>query len=71
MKQNYPGELSFLKRQLQQHTKNLDRLKEQLVLYGAGDAPLRLLNQIEAEQKKIEAFEDKIILLTKTMAQDS
>jgi CheY-like chemotaxis protein len=43
-----------LRRQLVQHSRNLNTLQEQAALYGAGAAPLHLLNQIRAEEEKIE-----------------
>jgi CheY-like chemotaxis protein len=43
-----------LKRQLVQRSRNLDTLREQEALYGAGAAPLQLLNQIKAEEDKIK-----------------
>ena len=57
--------LKFLREQLLQHTRNLNRLQEQLAIYGAGEQPLRLLNQIEAEREKIEAIEAQLDLLSK------
>ncbi|MFB0536119.1 MAG: hypothetical protein ACETWR_14180 [Anaerolineae bacterium] len=53
-------EVKSLHRQLAQRRSNLCRLEEQEALYGAGECPLRLLNQIEIEQKAIGELEAKI-----------
>ena len=50
-----------LRRQLVQHRSNLNKLKEDAASYGAGEVPLRLQNQIEAEQRAIEELEAKLV----------
>lgn len=50
-----------LRRQLVTHRKNLNRLEEQLAKYGASDAPLRLLNQIDDERATINKIEDSLV----------
>lgn len=55
-----------LKQRLGQHRRNLNKLREQAAIYGAGETPLRLLNQIEAEESKIEMLEQQLSALTKT-----
>jgi hypothetical protein len=39
--------MDSLERNLAQHYSNLQKLEEQAAIYGAGEHPLRLLNQIE------------------------
>jgi hypothetical protein len=53
-------ERESLKRQLIRHQHNLNKLKEQAASYGAGQAPLHLLNQIEAEEMTIQELEEKL-----------
>jgi tetratricopeptide (TPR) repeat protein len=50
-------EINSLRRQLGQHHANLNKLQEDAALHGAGEVPLRLQNQIEAEQKAIAKIE--------------
>lgn len=50
-------EVESLDRQLTQHRSNLHKLEEQAAIYGAGERPVRLLNQIEYEQKAIAELE--------------
>jgi outer membrane protein assembly factor BamB len=53
-------EINSLRRQLAQHHSNLNKLQEDAALYGAGEVPLRLQNQIEAEQKAIAEIEARL-----------
>jgi len=46
-------ERAALQRELDQHKRNLYRLREQAAIYAAGETPLHLLNQIEAEEREI------------------
>ena len=49
-----------LVRLLAQHMGNLQKLQEQAAMYGAGETPLSLLNQIEAEQQAIAGIEARL-----------
>ena len=51
------GERESLERELTIHQRNLRKLREQKAIYGAGAAPLHLLNQIEHEQQMIRDIE--------------
>ena len=42
-----------LQTELHQHKRNLYKLREQAAIYAAGEIPLHLLNQIEAEEEEI------------------
>lgn len=42
-----------LRKQLDEHQSNLNKLEEQKATFGKGEEPLRLLNQIEAEEREI------------------
>ncbi len=53
-------ERSFLEVELAQHKRNLLRLRQQKSMYGAGEEPLRLLNQIDAEEAAIAELEAKL-----------
>ncbi len=44
---------ALLQQALSRHTHNLYKLKSQAAMYGAGEQPLYLLNQIEAEEQAI------------------
>jgi len=50
----------FLRSLLTQHQRNLQRLLKQKAMYGAGEEPLRLLNQIAAEEEQITELERKL-----------
>lgn len=50
-------ERAALRRELAQHKRNLYKLREQAAIYAAGETPLHLLNQIEAEEKEIRRIE--------------
>jgi hypothetical protein len=52
--------IASLQQQLATHIKNLNRLQEQAAIYGAGEVPLRLLNQIEAEEWEIQRIEAEL-----------
>ncbi|MCL4298457.1 MAG: sigma-54 dependent transcriptional regulator [Anaerolineae bacterium] len=53
-------ERESLKRELAAHQRNLTKLKEQAAIYGAGQTPLHLLNQIEAEEIAIQNVAEKL-----------
>jgi hypothetical protein len=48
------------KRELAQRKRNLYTLREQAAVYAAGETPLRLLNQIEAEEEEIRRIEAEL-----------
>lgn len=52
-----------LQRQLAQHYSNLNKLREQAAVYGAGETPLHLLNKIEAEEVEIQHLEEQLDVL--------
>jgi len=56
-------ERESLRRQLAQRRSNLLKLQEQAALYGAGEVPLHMLNQIEAEEQAIVEIEAKLVEL--------
>lgn len=56
--------IDSLKRNLAQHYSNLQKLEEQSAIFGAGEHPLRLLNQIEREREIIDELDDKIRTIT-------
>jgi len=49
-----------LQRELDQRKRNLHKLREQAAVYATGETPLRLLNQIEAEEKEIRRIEGEL-----------
>jgi HD superfamily phosphodiesterase len=53
-------ERAALQRELAQHKRNLYKLREQAAIYTAGETPLHLLNQIEAEEKEIRRIEGEL-----------
>lgn len=53
-------ERASLQRQLAQHYSNLNKLREQAAIYGAGETPLHLLNKIEAEEIEIQRLEEQL-----------
>ena len=59
-------ELDSLKRELTQHQRNLNRLREQAAIFAAGETPLHLLNQIEAEKMAIQAVKERLSELKNT-----
>ncbi|MFZ4663124.1 MAG: CHAT domain-containing protein [Caldilineaceae bacterium] len=50
----------FLHGLLTQHQRNRQRLLQQKALYGAGEEPLRLLNQLDAEEEAIAEIKRKL-----------
>jgi serine/threonine-protein kinase len=56
----FPDERESLRNQLNRHKANLNILKEQAALYGLGDIPLRLVNQIALEEQAVEALEERL-----------
>ena len=54
------NEIEWLRIQLIQHHANLLKLEEQVAIFGAGLAPLHLLNQIEAEREAISRLEERL-----------
>lgn len=50
-------ERALLEQELAQHRRNLLRLRQQKAIYAEGEVPLRLLNQIEAEEREIQRIE--------------
>jgi hypothetical protein len=42
------------------HQRNLQKLKEQAGLHGAGNMPIGLSNQIEAEEQEIQELQQKL-----------
>lgn len=52
-----------LRRQLAQHHTNLLKLQEDQAMYGAGQVPLYLFNQIQAEERAIAELEAKLAVL--------
>jgi hypothetical protein len=50
-------ERAFLKQELVQHKRNLYTLREQAAIFAAGETPLHLLNQINAEEEEIRRIE--------------
>jgi hypothetical protein len=53
-------ERTFLEAELAQHRRNLLRLCQQKAVYAEGEVPLRLLNQIDAEEQKIQELNNRI-----------
>lgn len=62
-----PTELESLKRRLAAHKRNLLKLQEQRATYAAGEEPLHLLNQIEHEEREIEAIWAKLRQLNEAL----
>jgi predicted MPP superfamily phosphohydrolase len=54
------SEIDSARRLLVQHHRNLLKLQEQAAIFGAGQAPLHLQNQIEVEQQTIDELEAKL-----------
>jgi hypothetical protein len=53
-------ERSFLEAELSQHRRNELRLRRQKAVFAEGEAPLRLLNQIDAERQEILELEQRL-----------
>jgi outer membrane protein assembly factor BamB len=51
------AEWVLLKKELAQHKRNLYTLREQAAIFAAGETPLHLLNQINAEEEEIRRIE--------------
>jgi hypothetical protein len=49
-----------LERELAQRKRNLYKLRRQAAIYAAGETPLHLLNQIEAEEMEIRRIEEQL-----------
>jgi hypothetical protein len=54
------AERAALERELAQRKGNLYKLREQAAIYAAGETPLHLLNQIEAEEMEIRGIEEQL-----------
>lgn len=50
--------------ELNQHQRNLAKLRQKKAFYAAGEEPLSLLNQIEAEEQEITFLEAKLVELS-------
>lgn len=55
-----PENAEFLQSMLAQHRRNLQLLQRQKANFGAGEEPLRLLNQIVAEEEEIGKIEREL-----------
>jgi hypothetical protein len=53
-------EAAHLQELLEQHQQNLRYLEQQSAVFGAGEKPLHLLNQIETEKKEIDQLKAKL-----------
>jgi hypothetical protein len=53
-------ERGFVEAELAQRKRNLLRLRQQKSMFGAGEEPLRLLNQIDAEEAAIAELEARL-----------
>jgi hypothetical protein len=53
-------ERAVLEQELDQHKRNLYKLRQQAAIYAAGETPLHLLNQIEAEEMEIRRIEEQL-----------
>jgi hypothetical protein len=54
------AERAALERELAQRKGNLYKLREQAAIYAAGETPLHLLNQIQAEEVEIRRIEEQL-----------
>jgi len=54
------AERAALERELSQRKRNLYKLREQAAIHAAGEMPLHLLNQIEAEETEIRRVEEQL-----------
>jgi hypothetical protein len=54
------GHREMLEQELAQHQRNLDRLRAKKAVYGAGEEPLSLLNQIDHEQAEIQRIQEEL-----------
>jgi hypothetical protein len=55
-----PEDEQFLREQLAQHEQNRRHLLRQKSIYGAGEVPLHLLNQIRAEEEEISNIKQQL-----------
>jgi len=55
-------ERAHLEQLLNIHWRNLYKLREQAAIYGSGEVPLRLLNQIESEEWEIRRLQAQLAL---------
>ena len=62
---SFADERAFLKQELVQHKRNLHMLREQAAVFAVGETPLRLLNQIKAEEEEIRRIEAELERLEK------
>lgn len=51
---------SAMEQELAMHRSNLRTLRLQAAVYGAGETPLHLLNQIKAEERAIQSLEERL-----------
>jgi hypothetical protein len=49
-----------LRTELAKHKRNLYKLRDQRATFAKGEEPLRLLNQIEAEEDEIRQIEEEL-----------
>jgi len=54
------ADADFLRSLLAQHQRNLQLLQRQKAMFGAGEEPLRLLNQIAAEEEEIAKLQQQL-----------
>ena len=59
------SERNHLQELLEKHVQNLRLLQKQKAVFAAGEVPLHLLNQIEAEEKAIASIEQQLATLDK------
>ena len=57
-------ERAHLKRELNQHKRNLRLLRQKKAVYAVGEEPLYLLTQIEAEKEEIQSIEQRLAQIT-------
>jgi DNA-binding response OmpR family regulator len=51
---------AMLEKELEQRKHNLYQLRSQKAIYGAGEVPLHILNQIKAEEREIQRIEQEL-----------
>jgi hypothetical protein len=54
------ADADFLRSMLAQHQHNLQLLQRQKAMFGAGEEPLRLLNQIAAEEEEVAKLQQQL-----------
>jgi len=62
---DHAAERAALERELAQRKGNLYKLREQAAIYAAGETPLHLLNQIEAEETEIRRVGEQLEVYTR------